>query len=103
MAEAINLRGVDVEEARRRATARFQHSPILQVRDRLFHALFYRVTLIYARSIPRPLQRILEFVMLFEVNYMTIVSLTLWLWRFLLFSTGQGVNLYTYLARIFFS
>lgn len=44
-----------------------QHNPLLNIRDRLFYALFCRVGLVYARSVPRQLQRTLEFLLLFEV------------------------------------
>ena len=42
-------------------------SPLLNVRDRLFHALFCRIALTYARAIPRPLRRVIEFAMLLKV------------------------------------
>ncbi|XP_025111122.1 membralin-like [Pomacea canaliculata] len=41
-----------------------RHNPILHVRDRLFHALFYRIAITYAKAFPRPVRRVLEFVML---------------------------------------
>lgn len=47
--------------------AQVQHNPLLNIRDRLFYALFCRVGLVYARSVPRQLQRTLEFLLLFEV------------------------------------
>ncbi len=34
--------------------------PLMNVRDRLFHTLFYRLTLAYARACPRPVRRLLE-------------------------------------------
>lgn len=43
-----------------------QHNPLLNMRDRLFFALFCRVSLLYSHSIPRYLQRTLEFLLLFE-------------------------------------
>jgi len=52
---------------RRRRTAVFVHGPVLTVRDRVFHALFYRLALVYARLIPHQLRRIIEFTLLFEV------------------------------------
>lgn len=39
-------------------------NPLFNVRDRLFHTLFYRVALAYARTFPRPLRRFLEFLTL---------------------------------------
>nr|KAG5698281.1 hypothetical protein BaRGS_016983 [Batillaria attramentaria] len=41
-----------------------RHNPVLHVRDRLFHALFYRIAITYARAFPRPVRRILEFAIL---------------------------------------
>ena len=43
-------------------------NPILNVRDRLFHALFYRITLTYARAFPKPIRRLLEFIVLLKVS-----------------------------------
>ncbi|XP_070194753.1 membralin-like [Littorina saxatilis] len=40
------------------------HNPVLHVRDRLFHALFYRIAITYARAFPRPVRRVLEFAIL---------------------------------------
>ncbi|XP_064605886.1 membralin-like [Liolophura sinensis] len=39
-------------------------NPLLNVRDRLFHALFYRIALAYARAFPKSVRRILEFTIL---------------------------------------
>lgn len=41
-------------------TARGGQNPLLNVRDRLFHALFYRIALTYARAFPKPVRRVLE-------------------------------------------
>ncbi|TRY74592.1 hypothetical protein TCAL_08569 [Tigriopus californicus] len=38
----------------------FVRDPLLNVRDRLFHTLFYRLTLAYARMCPKPIRRIIE-------------------------------------------
>ncbi len=40
--------------------------PLLNVRDRLFHTLFYRLTLAYARACPRPVRRMLETMVLLK-------------------------------------
>ena len=45
-------------------------NPLLNVRDRLFHALFYRMALAYARAFPKPIRRLLEFVVLLKVHLM---------------------------------
>ncbi|ESO92325.1 hypothetical protein LOTGIDRAFT_62240, partial [Lottia gigantea] len=39
-------------------------NPILHVRDRLFHTLFCRIAITYARAFPKPLRRFLEFAIL---------------------------------------
>lgn len=56
------------------------HNPLQNVRDRLFHAMFYRIALTYARAIPRPVRRMLEFailvkacIVLFVLAYIHIV------------------------------
>jgi hypothetical protein len=41
-----------------------QQQTIVHVRDRLFHALFYRVALMYARKFPKTLRRLVEFFVL---------------------------------------
>ncbi|VDI47206.1 Hypothetical predicted protein, partial [Mytilus galloprovincialis] len=49
-----------------RARGRTGQNPLLNVRDRLFHALFYRVALTYARAFPKPIRRVLEFAILLK-------------------------------------
>jgi len=44
-------------------------NPLLNVRDRLFHALFYRIALAYARAFPRPIRRVIEFAILIKVGH----------------------------------
>lgn len=41
-------------------------NPLINVRDRLFHTLFYRAALAYARTFPRPIRRFIEFVILIK-------------------------------------
>ncbi|KAL4236457.1 hypothetical protein ACF0H5_004843 [Mactra antiquata] len=41
-------------------------NPLLNVRDRLFHALFYRIAIAYARAFPKPIRRIIEFAILIK-------------------------------------
>ena len=50
-----------------RVRGRTGQNPLVNVRDRLFHALFYRVALTYARAFPKPIRRILEFAILLKV------------------------------------
>ncbi|KAL5021541.1 hypothetical protein ScPMuIL_000696 [Solemya velum] len=45
---------------RNNAGVRGPQNPLLNVRDRLFHALFYRIALTYARAFPKSLRRLLE-------------------------------------------
>ena len=45
-----------------------QPNPLLGVRDRLFHALFYRIALTYARAFPKPIRRFIEFAVLLKVH-----------------------------------
>lgn len=51
-------------------TNRFRNNnnqnPLFNVRDRLFHTLFFRAALAYARAFPRPVRRFLEFVILIK-------------------------------------
>lgn len=49
-----------------RNRGRTGQNPLLNVRDRLFHALFYRVALTYARAFPKPIRRVLEFAILLK-------------------------------------
>lgn len=39
-------------------------NPLFNVRDRLFHTLFFRAALAYARAFPTPVRRFLEFIIL---------------------------------------
>ncbi|XP_012256403.2 membralin isoform X1 [Athalia rosae] len=41
-------------------------NPIFNVRDRLFHALFIKAALAYARAFPRPIRRFIEFIVLLK-------------------------------------
>lgn len=41
-------------------------NPLFNVRDRLFHALFFKVALAYARNVPKSVRRFLEFVILLK-------------------------------------
>lgn len=41
-----------------------QQQTIVQVRDRLFHALFYRISLMYARKFTKTFRRLIEFFVL---------------------------------------
>ena len=48
-------------------TARIAVNPLINVQDRLFHTLFFRITLAYARGCPKPLRRIIEMMILVKV------------------------------------
>ncbi|CAK9813711.1 Tmem259 [Anthophora plagiata] len=41
-------------------------NPLVNVRDRLFHAIFIKAALTYARTFPRPARRFIEFVVLLK-------------------------------------
>lgn len=41
-------------------------NPLFNVRDRLFHALFFKAAIAYARTFPRPVRRFIEFVILLK-------------------------------------
>jgi len=43
-------------------------NPLINVRDRLFHAIFIKAALAYARTFPRPVRRFLEFIVLLNVR-----------------------------------
>uniref|UniRef100_A0A0B6ZAA1 Membralin n=1 Tax=Arion vulgaris TaxID=1028688 RepID=A0A0B6ZAA1_9EUPU len=42
------------------------NNPFFHLQNRLFHALFYRIAITYARTFPRPIRRILEFTLLLK-------------------------------------
>ncbi len=52
-----------------------QQNPLLNVRHRLFHALFYRIAITYARAFPKPIRRFLEFAILLKVWNLLIIML----------------------------
>ncbi|KOC61104.1 Membralin [Habropoda laboriosa] len=41
-------------------------NPLVNVRDRLFHAIFVKAALTYARTFPRPVRRFIEFIVLLK-------------------------------------
>ena len=43
--------------------------PLINMRDRLFHTLFYRLTLAYARACPKSVRRIVETMVLLKVRF----------------------------------
>lgn len=43
-------------------------NPLVNVRDRLFHAIFIKAALTYARTFPRPVRRFIEFIVLLKVT-----------------------------------
>ena len=40
--------------------------PLINVRDRLFHTLFFKISLAYARSCPKPVRRVIEMMILLK-------------------------------------
>ena len=41
---------------------------LASVRDRMFHAIFYRMAVAYARTFPKPIRRLLEGLFLLKVS-----------------------------------
>ncbi|CAO1342942.1 unnamed protein product [Diamesa serratosioi] len=41
-------------------------TPLINIRDRLFHALFFKTALAYSQSIPKPVRRVIEMIMLLK-------------------------------------
>ena len=48
--------------------------PLINMRDRLFHTLFYRLTLAYARACPKSVRRLLETMVLLKVRVHSVNS-----------------------------
>lgn len=46
-----------------------QRDPLLSARDRLFHTLFFRLALGYARACPRQVRRVLECLLLVKALF----------------------------------
>ena len=51
-----------------------ENNPFFHFQNRLFHALFYRIAITYARAFPRPARRVLEFALLFKVRAIFFIS-----------------------------
>lgn len=49
-------------------------NPLINVRDRLFHALFFKMAVTYARLFPPSFRRIFEFLVLLKVNFDTFFN-----------------------------
>ena len=49
--------------------------PLINMRDRLFHTLFYRLTLAYARACPKSVRRLLETMILIKVRLLQRCSI----------------------------
>ncbi|KAH9494727.1 hypothetical protein Btru_017732 [Bulinus truncatus] len=45
------------------------NNPFFHFQNRLFHALFYRIAITYARAFPRPIRRVLEFALLMKALF----------------------------------
>lgn len=43
-------------------------NPLINVRDRLFHALFFKMAVTYSRLFPPPFRRLFEFFVLLKVT-----------------------------------
>lgn len=52
-----------------------QQQTIVQVRDRLFHALFYRISIMYARKFTKTFRRLIEFfVLMLAISSFVLLS-----------------------------
>lgn len=49
-------------------TPNLNQNPLINVRDRLFHALFFKMAVTYARLFPPSFRRIFEFFVLLKVT-----------------------------------
>lgn len=49
-------------------------NPLINVRDRLFHALFFKMAVTYARLFPPSFRRVFEFFVLLKVGHSSPVS-----------------------------
>lgn len=49
-------------------------NPLINVRDRLFHALFFKMAVTYARLFPPSFRRVFEFFVLLKVGHNSPVS-----------------------------
>lgn len=70
---APNANNIAADFVNNNNTNRAVPNPLLNVRDRLFHALFYKVAVSYARAIPKPLRRIIEFAVFLKVTILSMV------------------------------
>lgn len=59
-------------------------NPLFNMRDRLFHALFFKAALAYARTFPRPVRRVLEFIVLLKVCWKVETSSLMYCFSFAL-------------------
>ncbi|CAG5123159.1 unnamed protein product [Candidula unifasciata] len=64
-----NNGGVGAARARNNGARGGENNPFFHLQNRLFHALFYRIAITYARTFPRPIRRILEFTLLLKALF----------------------------------
>ncbi|XP_065340985.1 membralin isoform X2 [Cloeon dipterum] len=58
--------GANIRTARNINNNNNNQNPLFNMRDRLFHALFFKAALAYARTFPRPVRRLIEFLFLIK-------------------------------------
>jgi Tumour-associated protein len=63
--------GANVRTARNINNNNNNQNPLFNMRDRLFHALFFKAALAYARTFPRPIRRLIEFLFLVKASATT--------------------------------
>lgn len=66
------------------------HNQLVHIRERLFHTLFYRGALTYARLFPKPVRRFIEFMVLIQ----TFVAFFMLVYLHLSFSKTANTCLY---------
>ena len=64
VAQGAQPLGENIPRLNQNPTHSHQQQTIVHVRDRLFHALFYRLAIMYARKFPKMFRRIIEFFVL---------------------------------------
>ena len=63
------------QQAQFTAQQQQQQQTIVQVRDRLFHALFYRISIMYARKFTKTFRRLIEFfVLMLAISSFALLS-----------------------------
>uniref|UniRef100_G1MX72 Uncharacterized protein n=1 Tax=Meleagris gallopavo TaxID=9103 RepID=G1MX72_MELGA len=65
--------GTHLRAERRSANAALNQNPLINVRDRLFHALFFKMAVTYARLFPPSFRRVFEFFVLLKALFVLFI------------------------------